>query len=94
MLRCLKDSNGIVWDNVMTDSMEIGLLQKDELDSFAADAPLLNKDFYTLLSRMLNMNRYLYWPIEEPQAGHAKSMQIDTSKSIKYIDWILENSSN
>lgn len=94
MLRCLKDSNSVVWENVMTDSMEIGLLQKDELNSFAVDAPLLNKDFYTLLSRMLNMNRYLYWPTEEPQSGYAKSMQIDTSGSIKYVDWILANSSN
>lgn len=88
MLRCLKDSNSVSWENVMTDSVQIGLLQKDELDSFVADAPLLNKDFYTLLSRMLNMNRYLYWPTEEPQAGHAKSMKIDTSGSIKYIDWL------
>lgn len=88
MLRCLKDSNSVSWENVMTDSVQIDLLQKDELDSFVADAPLLNKDFYTLLSRMLNMNRYLYWPTEEPQVGHAKSMKIDTSGSIKYIDWL------
>ena len=94
MLRCLKDFNSVNWENVMTDSMQIGLLQKDELDSFAADATLLNEDFCTLLSRMLDMKRYLHWPREEPQPGYAKSMQIDTLGSIKYVDWISENSSN
>lgn len=88
MLRCLKNADLVNWDTVMEDSVQIGLLQENELGSFVADAPLLNKDFYTLLSRMLNMNRYLYWPTEELQAGHAKSMKIDTSGSIKYIDWL------
>lgn len=90
MLRCLKDSNSVVWENVMTDSMQIGLLQKDELDSFVANSPLSNKDFCTLLSRMLNMNRYLYWPMDEPSAGYVKSIQIDLTSSIKYIDWLAE----
>lgn len=94
MLRCLKDSDSVVWENVMTDSIKIGLLQEDELDIFVADAPLLNKDFCTLLSRMLNMNRYLYWPTEELQTEYANSMQIDISKSITYIDCILEDSGN
>lgn len=90
MLRCVKNSNDVGWDNILTDSVQIGLLRKDELNIFVADAPLLNKEFCTLLYRMLNMNRYLYWPAEEPQAGYAKSMQIDQTGSLKYIDWILE----
>ena len=90
MLRCLKDSNSIVWDNVMTDSVKVGLLEEDELDFYVANDPLLNKDFCVFLSRMLNMNRFLYWPTEESPAGYAKSMQIDQTNSITYIDWILE----
>lgn len=89
MLRCLKGPENVTWENVMTDSVQIGLLQKDESDSLAADALLLNKDFCTLLYRMLNMNRYLYWPIEEPPAGR-KKMQVDTTNSIKYFDWFKE----
>ena len=72
----------------MTESVQIGLLQKDEADGLAEDSPLLSKDFHTLLSRMLNMNRYLYWPTEEPQDGLSKSMQTDTSGSIKYFEWL------
>ena len=86
MLRCLTDSKLVMWDNIMEDSIKMGLLQENELDSYIADEPLQNNQFYTLLGRMLNKNRYLYWPTEEPPAGHAKSMQVDITNSIKYID--------
>ena len=90
MLRCLEDPENVSWENVTTDSVQIGLLQKAESDSLVADVSLLGKDFCTLLYRMLNMNRYLYWPIEEPPAGHTKEMQIDTTNSIRYFDWFKE----
>lgn len=85
MLRCLKDPENVVWDNVMEDSVRSGLLQKDELSIFKPDEPLLNKNLRVLLSRMLNTDRYLYWSAE-PNNGHNKAMQKDISKSIKYID--------
>ena len=85
MLRCLNDSEDVVWDNVMEDSVRSGLLQKDELSIFKPDEPLLNKNLCVLLSRMLNMDRYLHWSAE-PNNGHNKAMQNDMSKSIKYID--------
>ena len=91
MLRCLKDSDVVEWDNVMLDSVRIGLLQEDELEFYVADAPLQNKQFYTLLHRMLDKKRYLYWPIDEPSDGYIKSMQVDKTNSIRYINWILEN---
>lgn len=94
MLRCLKNSTSVEWENIISDAEKVGLLQSDEVQNLNDDEVLMGSTFKTLLERMLNMNRYLYWPTEEPQPGHAKSMQIDTSKSIKYVDWISENISN
>jgi hypothetical protein len=90
MLRCLTDIESVSWDGVMDDSVKAGLLHEDELEMFIADDALQNKQFYTLLNRMLDKNRYLYWPTENPRPGYAKSMQIDRTNSIRYIDWILE----
>lgn len=90
MLRCLTDSKLVLWDSIMEDSVKMGLLQENELTYYVADQPLRNNQFYTLLCRMLNKNRYLYWPTEELLNGYAKSMQVDVTKSIKYIDWLAE----
>ena len=94
MLRCLKDSTSVEWENIIPDAEEVGLLQSDEVQNLNGDEAHTGSTFKTLLERMLNMNRYLYWPTEEPHPGHAKSMQVDTSKSIKYVDWIVESRSN
>lgn len=90
MLRCLKDQKQVEWGNVMRDSVQIGLLKTEELNELSADDALLKRDFVILLSRMLNMNRYLYWPAEEMQNGRSKSMQTDTSKSVRYFDRFAE----
>ena len=90
MLRCLKEPIEVMWDDVLTDSVRIGLLQEVEIASYALDELLTMKDFQILLQRMINMDRNLYWPIEEPQSGYAKSMQRDTNGSMKYVDWIQE----
>ena len=94
MLRCLIDIESVSWNDVMENSVKVGLLQEEELDFYVADALLTNKQFYVLLNRMLNKNRYLYWPIEDSPVGYAKSMQTDTSRSITYIDWISKDSNN
>ena len=91
MLRCLTGQNIITWDNVILQAKEIGLITEEEYSSFEFDESLTSNLFCTLLSRMLNMNRYLYWPTEEPQPGHAKEMQVDLTNSIKYIDWLCQN---
>ena len=88
MLRCLTDCKLISWDNVMDESVKAGLLQYTELDSCHANEFIKNEQFYTLLSRMLNKNRYLYWPTDEPAYGGSKSMQFDFTDSIKYADWL------
>ncbi len=90
MLRCLNDPEAVLWDNIMEDSVKQGLLQEDELALYAADQLLQSRRFYTLLYRMLNKNRYLYWPTEEPPAGYAKSMKVDLTNSIKYCDWFVK----
>jgi len=91
MLRCLTTAELVSWDNIIEDSIKYGLLQENELEFYVADAPLQNKQFYTLLHRMLDKKRYLYWPIDDPSDGYAKSMQVDKTNSIRYINWILEN---
>ena len=47
-----------------------------------------------LLCRMLDKNRYLYWPIEELSRGNEKSMQIDQTNSVKYMNFFLEKTDN
>lgn len=88
MLRCLIDSELVSWDNIMEDSVKIGLLQENELNFYIADEPIQNNQFYIFLSRMLEQNRYLYWPEDEPLGGHGNSMQTDTSRSITYLDFL------
>lgn len=88
MLRCLKKSDSVIFDNVPDDSVSMGLLE--EIEAKDCDKPLQNTQFYTLLCRMLNMNRYLYWSTEQPLAGVAKETKTDQGGSIRYIDWIYE----
>ena len=65
------------------------MLQEEEAQNLNSDESLTGDMFKTLLERMLNMNRYLYWPEEEPPRGYSKSMKIDEAGSLRYIDWIL-----
>lgn len=90
MLRCLKDQKTIEWDNIVDDAEEIGLLNKEEVISLNFNEDLSGDYFKKLLSRMFNMNRYLYWPIEEPNNGYSKEEKIDQTNSMSYIDWFLE----
>lgn len=94
MLRCLTDKNIVTWDNIESQAKEVGLITEEEYNSFEFNESLTGMLFCKFLSRMINMDRYLYWPTDEPQLGHEKSMQIDTSRDITYIDWILKDSSN
>ena len=88
MLRCLTDPETVSWCNVMQDSVKIGLINEDELTDYIAENPLKSGQFYTLLCRMLNMKRYLYWPATNVSA-YEKSMETDKTESITYIDWLL-----
>lgn len=90
MLRCLKDQKTIEWDNIVDDAEEIGLLNKEEITSLNFNEDLSGDYFKKLLSRMFNMNRYLYWPIEEPNNRYSKEEKIDQTNSMSYIDWFLE----
>lgn len=91
MLRCLKKNTEVKWGNILSDAEKFGLLQSSEVKYINDDQLLIGGTFRILLERMLNMNRYLYWPLEEPAPGYAKSMQVDQVGEIQYIDWILEN---
>ncbi len=88
MLRCLTDSKSLPWDNTVEDSVKFGLLTKEESEAYAPDSALTYEQFYTFLSRMLNMDRYLYWQDESEKttAGHARSVKVDSAGSVKYID--------
>ena len=88
MLRCLKERSDVSWENVMVDSVEIGLLKESELEYFAADSPLLKKDFITLLNRMLNLPRYLYLPVMIPP--RTRSFMRDQTGSMLYIEWYYQ----
>ena len=88
MLRCLKDTESLSWDNTIEDSVKFGLLKNEESEIYAPDSALTYEQFYTFLSRLLNMDRYLYWPdeSEKPTAGHARSVKVDSAGQVKYID--------
>lgn len=94
MLRCLTDPQTLTWERIMEDSIKFGLLKEEELELYVADGELQSKQFYTLLCRMLDKNRYLYWPIEELSRGNEKSMQIDQTNSVKYMNFFLEKTDN
>ena len=90
MLRCLHDTKNISWNDVLSQANEFGLLNDEEYNIIQEDDLLTDEMFKTLLSRMLVKKRYLYWPIDDPPDGTAKSIQMDQTDSIQYIDWILE----
>ena len=90
MLRCLKDSDTVDWGNIVPCGEEIGLLSIEEMQSVNENESITMSQFKTLLERMLNMNRYLYWPTENPQPGYEKTIEKDSSGSIRYIDWLIQ----
>lgn len=94
MLRCLTDTELVLWDNIMEDSVKFNLLEENELGYYDADSSLTNKQFYTLLYRMLDKNRYLYWPENYRALGYdspmSVDMEIDQTNSIKYVDWWIK----
>lgn len=90
MLRCLIDPDMVSWENVMKESVKFGLLKENELNEYIAEESLQSYQFYTLIHRLLNSARYRYYPIEKPNNGWAKTMVIDTSNSMRYVDWYLE----
>ena len=104
MLRCLDDTDKFAWNDIMERALEYGLLDEPDRSFYGAGGEkLTSKDFAKLLSRMLNSKRYLYWPNgptepmpglpdgATPPPGWSKTVQKDASRSISYMDWVLEN---
>lgn len=89
MLRCLTDHNLLLWDNVIRDSIKFGLIQENEIDYYVQDSLLKDSQFYTLLCRMLDKKVYLYCTMDD----HNRSIEINKSDNIRYIDWFLKKNS-
>lgn len=89
MLRCLKNPETVEWETIIIQAEEMGLLQEGEIQNINQNEELTGSMFKVFLERMLNLNRYLYWPTEEPPKSYAKSMVIDETGSMRYIDWFL-----
>lgn len=85
MVRCMKSWRSVEWGNVLSDSIELGLLAECELEELSDDSFLTEQDFYILLYRMLDQNRYVYF-----ESGQDYS-KYDETNSIRYIDWWYEN---
>lgn len=87
IIRCLQDADSVEWETVMEDAKEIGLIKESENETFKADKIITRKDFRILLSRMLEMNRYLYFYSDEYRLNNR---EYDKEGSIKYSDWVIE----
>lgn len=90
MLRCLMAYDTVEWDSIVAQAEEIGLLTSDEAQSLNVNEALTGGMFKTLLERMLNMKRYLYWPDDPNKQYYERHAGIDETGSIKYIDWVLD----
>lgn len=90
ILRCLKDPSTVKWGNIVFKAEKMGLLKSDEVKNLNDEETLTCDMFKTLLERMLNMKRYLYWSDEDLSKDYTKSIKIDETGSIRYIEWILE----
>ena len=91
MLRCLKPMENIEWNNTFQDSIDIGLINADEAKAFENQKYLMAKDFRVLLSRMLDMKRYLYYTDEAKKSVWRNYIETDVSGSMTYLEQYLKN---
>ena len=91
MLRCLKPVDSIEWNNTFQDSIDIGLINAEEAKAFENQKYLMAKDFRVLLSRMLDMKRYLYYTDETESSGWRTHIETDAAGSMTYLEQYLKN---
>ncbi len=92
MLRCLKEPEDVLWDNVISDSVKIGLLTENEANAYVPNSLLQKELFEKLMYRMLDMTRVRYFPLEwsDDRSWGAKRFVTDTTGDTKYVDWYFE----
>ena len=97
MLRCLKGVDFHVWNgDTVSMAIDVGLLTENEAGNINPEQYLTIDTYNMLLSRMLDMNRYLYYkPIRlDKGSGVRQRVGTDESGSLKYIDWLSEINSD
>ncbi len=91
MLRCLKDSKDVLWNNIFDDALNEGLITKEEFDVFNDDTYLKTDMFNTLIERFINKTRYKYIDKEDGCYNSYKFYkQTDTSDKMTYYEWLCE----
>lgn len=93
MLRCLKGVDCNTWnDNTISMAVDTGLFTEEEAEYVNPEQYLTIDIYNTMLSRMLDMNRYLYYRPRKLDSGSGvrQRIEIDKNGSMKYIDWIRE----
>lgn len=81
----------IEWNNTFQDSIDIGLINAEEAKAFENQKYLMAKDFRVLLSRMLDMKRYLYYTDEAKKSVWRNYIETDVSGSMTYLEQYLKN---
>ena len=62
VLRCLTEPSNVKWDDsIISSSVEFGLLTEEEIEVISFDSQLTQNMLKTILERMSNMDRRLYW---------------------------------
>ena len=90
MLSCLTDIKTVRSGDLVELSVRFGLINKEEAEELILDSLLQNKQFYVLLSRMLEKNRCKYWPYTENSdviSLGGKLLETDTSDSLSYLEY-------
>lgn len=90
MLRCLKDPKTVEWDNIMSDALECGLITVDEAAAYQETDPLKKEEFFELIRRMLNKNRFFYIEYYNVVNGKMGGFleKYDKTNGIKYFEYL------
>ena len=90
MLSCLTDTKTVRSGDIAELSVRFGLINKEEAEELILDSLLQNKQFYVLLSRMLDKPCYKYWPYAEKSdfiSLFEKRLGTDTHGSLSYLEY-------
>ena len=91
MLRCLKDSKDVLWNNIFDDALNEGLITKEEFDVYDDDTYLKTDMFNTLIERFINKTRYKYIDKKDGCYNIYKFYkQTDTSDKMTYYEWLCD----
>lgn len=86
MLRCVEDSENVLWENIIQDSVKHGFLSPEEAETLDETQVLDEKLFRELLRRLLDEKRYLYCETTD-KSTYADEIKTDVEGEMSYLEW-------